>query len=220
MGAVKRARRFRASGGDARVARRHMRHLTATAALVVLAAIVSPGARAQDKPPAAKLDEMRKRLEAAREALLKKQQELQGRGGAGGGSGGKKATGGTAVTGAGGSGGRAEKKDAKGGSGGKPSVATTKAADALAELDRTREERRRATVARLRERWGPLLDNTAAQDELRQHAERVARLARIRMLAEEKKNLALLERVDTLVTREELRHGKAMNALRGTGGTP
>jgi hypothetical protein len=195
----------------------NMRHLTVSAALIALSAILSPGARAEDKPPNAKIEEMRKRLEEARKAMLKKQQELLGKAGASsGGAGGKKAD--AAKAGSGGSGGK--KTDvAKGGSGGRNVVASPKAAEVLAELDKTRTERRKATVQRIRERWGVLLDTEAARSELRQHAERVARLSRIRSLAEEKKKLTTLEAVDVLITKEELRHGNAMNALR-TGAKP
>jgi hypothetical protein len=65
-----------------------------------------------------------------------------------------------------------------------------------------------------------LVDSEAARQELKTHAERVARLARIRSLAEDKKKLSMIESVDGLVTKEELRHGSAMNALRASGGKP
>jgi hypothetical protein len=195
----------------------NMRHLPVSAALIAFAAILSPGARAEDKPPNAKIEEMRKRLEEARKLMLKKQQELLGKAGASsGGAGGKKAD----AAKAGGGGKKAEvAKAGSGGGGGKSVVASPKAAEALAELDKTRAERRKATVLRIRERWGALIDTEAARSELRQHAERVARLSRIRSLAEEKRKLATLETVDILLTKEELRHGNAMNALR-TGGKP
>jgi hypothetical protein len=195
----------------------NMRHLPVSAALIAFAAILSPGARAEDKPPNAKIEEMRKRLEEARKLMLKKQQELLGKAGASsGGAGGKKAD--AAKAGAGGK--KAEvAKGGSGGGGGKSVVASPKAAEALVELDKTRTERRKATVLRIRERWGALIDTEAARSELRQHAERVARLSRIRSLAEEKRKLATLETVDILLTKEELRHGNAMNALRA-GGKP
>jgi hypothetical protein len=199
-----------------------MRQLTVSAALIAFIAIVAPGAgAAEDKPASPKMEEMRKRLEEARKLLLKKQQELQGKAGASsGGAGGKKAD--TAKGGSGTGG----KKDAKGGSGGtggasaKVEVTTQKAADVLNELDKTRTERRKASIVRIRERWGALLENEAARAELRQHAERVARLSRVRALAQEKKKLAAIETVDGLITKEELRHGNAMNALRTAGGKP
>jgi hypothetical protein len=90
----------------------------------------------------------------------------------------------------------------------------------LAELDKTREERRKASIERVRTRWGALLESEAARTELKQHAERLARLSRIRALAEEKKKLSTIETVDGLVTKEELRHGNAMNALRASGAKP
>jgi hypothetical protein len=196
----------------------NMRHLTVSAALIAFAAILSPGARAEDKAPNAKIEEMRKRLEEARKLMLKKQQELLGKAGASsGGAGGKKAD--AAKAGSGGKKAEVAKGGSGGGGGGKSVVASPKAAEVLAELDKTRAERRKAAVLRIRERWGALIDNEAARSELRQHAERVARLSRIRSLAEEKRKLAMLETVDILLTKEELRHGNAMNALR-TGGKP
>jgi hypothetical protein len=177
-----------------------LRQLSVTAALVASSALVSPGASAGDKPVDTRLEEARKKLEEARKLLLKKKQELEGKGGA---SSTTTSTGGKKNEAAGGTGGKApEKKDAKAGAGGKAEekVTESKAEAALAELDRTRDERRRATVARLRARWGALLDSDAARQELKLHGERVARLARLRALAEEKKKLPLIETIDGLVT--------------------
>ncbi len=161
---------------------------------------------------------MRKKLEEARKLLLKKKQEMEGKAGASStaSTGGKTSTGGS-----GGAGGK-PKAEPKGGTTATTTTTTTtsKAAETLAELDRTRDERRKATVTRLRERWGSLVDSEAARQELKTHAERVARLARIRTLAEDKKKLSMIEAVDGLVTKEELRHGTAMNALRASGGKP
>ena len=196
-----------------------MRHFFATAAFLALSAFALPDARAGDAPPAnAKLEEMRKKLEEARKLLLKKKQEMEGKAGASS----TTSTGGKSSTGGGGGAGGKPKTEPKGGGGGTTATTTTttKAAETLAELDRTRDERRRATITRLRERWGSLLDNEAARGELKLHAERVARLARIRSLAVDKKKLSMIESVDGLVTKEELRHGSAMNALRASGGKP
>ncbi len=194
-----------------------MRHFFATAAFLGLSALALPDARAGDAPPAnAKLEEMRKKLEEARKLLLKKKQEMEGKAGASStaSTGGKTSTGGS-----GGAGGT--KAEPKGGGGTTPTTTTTsKAAETLAELDRTRDARRKATVTRLRERWGSLVDSEAARQELKTHAERVARLSRIRALAEDKKKLSMIEAVDGLVTKEELRHGTVMNALRASGGKP
>jgi len=193
-----------------------MRPFFATALFLALSAFALPDARAGDPPPPnQKLEEMRKKLEEARKLLLKKKQEMEGKAGAS-----NTATGGKKEDGSGGAGGKTT--TAKGGTGGttttQPSV--SKAAEKLAELDRTRDERRKATVTRLRERWGSLIDSEAARQELKTHAERVARLARIRSLAEDKKKLSMIESVDGLITKEELRHGSAMNALRASGGKP
>jgi hypothetical protein len=195
-----------------------MRHFFATAAFLALSAFALPDARAGDAPPPnAKLEEMRKKLEEARKLLLKKKQEMEGKAGA---SSTATGTGGKTSGGSGGTGGK-PKAEAKGGGGTTATTTTTsKAAQTLADLDRTRDERRKATVTRLRERWGSLVDSEAARQELKTHAERVARLARIRSLAEDKKKLSMIESVDGLVTKEELRHGTAMNALRASGGKP
>lgn len=195
-----------------------MRHFFATAAFLALSALALPDARAGDAPPAnAKLEEMRKKLEEARKLLLKKKQEMEGKAGASStaSTGGKTSTGGS-----GGAGGKKAEPKGGGGTTATTTTTTSKAAEALAELDRTREERRKATVTRLRERWGSLVDSEAARQELKTHAERVARLSRIRALAEDKKKLSMIEAVDGLVTKEELRHGTAMNALRASGGKP
>lgn len=190
-----------------------MRYLTASATLIALTASLSTGAQAQDKPVNQQIEDMRKRLEEAGQLLLKKQQEMQGRAGASAGG----AAGKSKDTAKGGAGGEAGKKSAKGGGGGtatKRELDAPKAPDQLAELDKTRDLRRQATVARIRERWGSLVENSEARAELGLHAERLARLSRIRSLAEEAKKLALIESVDALLTKEELRHGRVMNALR------
>jgi hypothetical protein len=63
----------------------------------------------------------------------------------------------------------------------------------------------------------------SVREELRRHAQRTARLKRIRTLANEKREAALVTRADTLLAREQQRHAKklaslwsAMHAERGT----
>jgi hypothetical protein len=63
----------------------------------------------------------------------------------------------------------------------------------------------------------------SVREELRRHAQRLARLQRIRALANEKKEPALVARADALIAREEQRHTtklevlwSAMHAQRGT----
>ena len=57
-----------------------------------------------------------------------------------------------------------------------------------------------------------------AKAELKTHAQRVARLQRIRALAEKAKNQKLIVSIDEIMTTEEIRHGNAMNTIRT--GTP
>jgi hypothetical protein len=135
------------------------------------------------------------------------------KGGAGGAS--ATATGGT--TAKGGAGGA-------GGTGGKASVggASAKAEEKDAPLPavdietlrKDRPERRKATVERLRRRWGSLLASPAGTADLKTHARRVAFLQRVRLVADSKKDAKTVEAVDELLTKEDERHASAMNALR------
>jgi hypothetical protein len=84
----------------------------------------------------------------------------------------------------------------------------------LASLRLSRDARKKELLAKLRERWGALLDKQQSHAELTQHGRRMAFLQRMRALAEQDKKVKVVERVDKLITTEELRHGKAMNALR------
>jgi colicin import membrane protein len=88
----------------------------------------------------------------------------------------------------------------------------------LEELKKTRDDRRKASIDKIKARWGVLLENPSSKDELTKHAKRLAQLQRIRALAEAKKKVKLIEKVDELITKEELRHGKAMNKLRDAAG--
>ncbi len=85
---------------------------------------------------------------------------------------------------------------------------------ALIQLRSTRDERRKASIEKLKVRWGELAGNPNARSELERHARFVANLQRIRSLAEEKKKVKLIEKIDELLTKEELRHSTQMNKLR------
>jgi hypothetical protein len=91
---------------------------------------------------------------------------------------------------------------------------------ALIAMRSTRDERRKATIAKLRTRWGALAENGNAKNELERHARFVANLQRIRALAEEKKKVKLIEKVDELLTKEDLRHSSNMNKLRDGAAAP
>jgi TolA-binding protein len=94
------------------------------------------------------------------------------------------------------------------------SVAAEDVPAELASLRLSRDARRKELVQKLKERWGPLLDKSDSRAELTAHARRMAFLQRVRALAEQDKKPKVVERIDKLLTSEELRHGKAMNALR------
>jgi hypothetical protein len=85
----------------------------------------------------------------------------------------------------------------------------------LEALKKSRIERRHTEVVDLQQRWGTaLLSDARASAELKQHAQRIAYLQRIRALAVKASDAALVKDVDLLITKEELRNANAMNALR------
>lgn len=85
----------------------------------------------------------------------------------------------------------------------------------LAALKQTRPQRRTAEVRALQARWGDeLLRDSRAAEELKRHAQRTAYLQRIRALASKANDSKTVEAVDVLITKEDLRNGSAMNALR------
>jgi hypothetical protein len=75
-------------------------------------------------------------------------------------------------------------------------------------------------VSKLKDRWGDLTRDERGRAELKLHARRSAYLQRIRALAEKNNDAKLVESVDKLITKEELRDGNAMNALRTGTPTP
>lgn len=122
-------------------------------------------------------------------------------------------TGGTASTSSGGAAGAGGK--AAGGAAAKADEkdAALPAGD-IATLRKDRPERRKASVERLRRRWGSLLAEARGAEDLKQHSRRVAFLQRARIVAEAKKDKKSVELVDELLTKEDQRHSTAMNALR------
>jgi len=84
----------------------------------------------------------------------------------------------------------------------------------LDELRKTRKDRRRAQISQLKDRWGELTKDERGRAELKLHARRSAYLQRIRALAEKANDAKLVESVDKLITKEELRDASVMNALR------
>ena len=91
------------------------------------------------------------------------------------------------------------------------------------ERGQTREKRRRDHKDRLSQRHGAdVLQRPAILAELKTHAWRMARLERVRELAEgltdAGKRKKTLERVDKLIAREESRHDRQLEHLKGQAG--
>ncbi|HET7543536.1 MAG TPA: hypothetical protein VFK05_26870 [Polyangiaceae bacterium] len=89
---------------------------------------------------------------------------------------------------------------------------TTAIALDIEALRKSRPERRHAEFVDLQTRWGSLLTDPRAADELKLHAQRFAYLQRIRALGA--KDPAFVKGVDALITKEETRSSDALNALR------
>lgn len=84
-----------------------------------------------------------------------------------------------------------------------------------------RERRHRIRRAQLNRRWGQTLRKPEAAAELRTHAERVAKLKRIRQLAQKKsKDDPIAQRATELLAKEEARHEQRMKELHGNSKTP
>jgi hypothetical protein len=90
--------------------------------------------------------------------------------------------------------------------------------EAEAKLRETRAERKKSDRAAVREKYGDLLTQPAVIDELRTHASRMARLNRIKELADDQKQTKITDRVNTLIDRENNRHDARMQALKDNGG--
>jgi hypothetical protein len=82
--------------------------------------------------------------------------------------------------------------------------------------DQIRQRRHKIRRAQLNRRWGETLRNPDAVAELRMHAERTARLKRIRTLAQARgKDDPLAQRAGGLLKKEEERHEKRMKDIQG-----
>jgi hypothetical protein len=94
--------------------------------------------------------------------------------------------------------------------------------DALAKLiddrKRTIDQRRQAEQDRIRVRWGSVASLPAIQDELRTHAERVARLQRIQELAEAEGQAAVSARATRALEKEDARDELRLQQLAATAG--
>jgi hypothetical protein len=102
-----------------------------------------------------------------------------------------------------------ESRKADHGAEGDPSAAK---GDADERLERSRHARRLAWRALMHQYRRPSAIPPDVRLELRQHAIRVARIARVRALAQETDDRAAIERADKLRAREVERHQKQMRA--------
>jgi hypothetical protein len=82
------------------------------------------------------------------------------------------------------------------------------------------DERRRAERERIRHRWGSALDKRAALEELGRHARIVARLERIKDIAESEEKPELAKRAAAALERENALHEKKMAAFASSGAAP
>src|SRR5436190_21231229 len=206
--------------------------------LLLLAALaITPPSPAFAQTPSAadqlkqKKEELKKKAEERRKAAAEKRAADAAKG-AGGAAATPAAAGGAPAAGAGGAaakpttaaGGAAAKPAGAGGAAAKPTTAVGGAAaippaagdpPELVDLRTTRPARRLAELTLVKARWGTLLEQQPARDELRRHVRQLAFLQRARAVAEKDKQTKVVTQVDELLTAEETRHGKTMNGLRG-----
>jgi hypothetical protein len=83
-----------------------------------------------------------------------------------------------------------------------------------------RAERRKHRIEQLRKMWGDSLSVPAVREEIKMHARRMARLRRMKELAVEAKKTKVVERIDSLITKEEDRHKKHMETLKSQPAEP
>lgn len=88
----------------------------------------------------------------------------------------------------------------------------------IEERDKNFEVRLQAARSRALAHWGPLALNPEVQKELKEHSERIARLRRIRDLAEVEGDAALVKRAEGALNKERGRHEKEETRLRGSAG--
>jgi hypothetical protein len=89
----------------------------------------------------------------------------------------------------------------------------------LAKLRENMAERRAEHQGELKARWGRSLVLPAAREELRLHAQRMARLHRAAFLAETEVTQnkdKLIERINKLIEKEQTRHERAMERFKDT----
>lgn len=77
-----------------------------------------------------------------------------------------------------------------------------------------RKDRRQEAVAKVKERWANVLESAAAREELRIHANRTARLERMKDLADASGDEEAKAKVDKLIADENARHEARMTAIK------
>ncbi|MFO0568161.1 MAG: hypothetical protein U0263_21045, partial [Polyangiaceae bacterium] len=90
--------------------------------------------------------------------------------------------------------------------------------EAWEKLRETRKDRRKEHREALQKKWGDLPKRPAVKAELKVHAWRVARLKRIRAVADNQGKKDAVSRVDKLLEKENTRHQKHMEKLQSKGG--
>lgn len=86
------------------------------------------------------------------------------------------------------------------------------------EAKAARKERREKRRAEIKAKWGDLVQHPAVRAELKVHAWRIARLNRIRSLADAAGKQDVVARVDSLTAKENARFEKHMETLKSKGG--
>lgn len=82
-----------------------------------------------------------------------------------------------------------------------------------AQLKAARKRLQASQRARLKRQWGKTLEYPRARQEIRKHAERVAKLMRIRALATDAGDGGAITRCDALLSKEGRRHRHFMDAF-------
>lgn len=77
-----------------------------------------------------------------------------------------------------------------------------------------RKDRREERREELKKKWGDVLEKPAAVAELKKHARRVARLQRVKFLAEAGGKTEIVEKAKTLLEKERARHDKRMETIK------
>jgi Flp pilus assembly protein TadB len=76
-------------------------------------------------------------------------------------------------------------------------------------------DRRRTARRAFLDKWGPIHKQPVVRAELAIHARRMARLGRMRTLATEAGKEKLVQQIDKIVAKENARHEKRMETLKG-----